>query len=98
MALFHEGIGQIEEVNKASIPKNKRVCIVPNIPGYLLEHKSKENCCDSCKHGGSDNYCERARFLGSGYDGIGQSRIVLPRQNVVIIPDSVPDEIAILAE
>src|SRR5690625_7959108 len=36
--------------------------------------------------------------MGSGYDGLGQSRLVVPSENVIPIPENVPNEIAILAE
>src|SRR5699024_7253762 len=46
----------------------------------------------------TDNYLPDSVFLGSGFDGIGQQYLVLSRENVVPIPNDVPDEIAVLAE
>lgn len=98
MALFHEGIGTVVESLDNKIQKGQRVVIIPNIPGYVLDRKPKSECCESCRSGGADNYCEDGVFLGSGFDGIGQSRLVLPSENVIPIPDNIPDEIAVLAE
>lgn len=98
MALLHEGIGIVVESKSTSLSIGQRVAIVPNIPGYLLNHIEKNLCCKSCQYEVSENYCEKGAFLGSGFDGIGQSRLVLPSQCVIPIPDEVPDEIAVLAE
>lgn len=98
MALFHEGVGKIVESKDADYKIGDRVIIIPTIPGYVLEQKEKSGCCNSCKRGGPDNYCENGVFLGSGYDGIGQSRLVLPSQNVIRIPNNISNEIAVLAE
>jgi ribitol-5-phosphate 2-dehydrogenase (NADP+) len=98
MALLHEGLGKVIESNAAGHVIGQRVVIVPSLPGYLLKHQKKENCCRSCQSEASENYCEEGAFLGSGYDGIGQSRLVLPSQCAIRIPDDIPDEIAVLAE
>ncbi|NGP45742.1 alcohol dehydrogenase catalytic domain-containing protein [Bacillaceae bacterium SIJ1] len=98
MALFHEGIARVVASNTDDIEVGKRVVIVPNIPGYVRGHYTKEECCAPCRRGGEDNYCANSVFLGSGYDGVGQSHLVLPKENVVLIPDDLPDDIAILAE
>ncbi|MDY0404639.1 alcohol dehydrogenase catalytic domain-containing protein [Virgibacillus sp. 179-BFC.A HS] len=97
MALFHEGIGKIVYAKDPTM-EGKRVAIIPNISGYAQRQQNKYNCCPPCQRGVEDNYCENAVFLGSGYDGIGQSRLVLPKENVIFIPDSISDEFAVLAE
>jgi ribitol-5-phosphate 2-dehydrogenase len=98
MALIHEGIGRIVESQTPDREIGQRVVIVPNLPAYLLEGKKREECCQACREGVGDNYCSRGRFLGSGTDGIAQNRLVLPAACTVPIPDSVPDEIAVLTE
>ncbi|WP_277679622.1 alcohol dehydrogenase catalytic domain-containing protein [Gracilibacillus dipsosauri] len=90
MALFHEGIGIIVDSSVDSLTKGQRVAIVPNIPARILNPETKTI------H--DDNYSPNGAFLGSGYDGIGQEHLVLPAENVVPIPQNVPDEIAVLAE
>ena len=98
MALLHEGIGKIVESRSANHGIGQRVVIVPNLPGYLLRHIELEECCNTCQKEMGENYCEEGAFLGSGYDGIGQSRLVLPAQCAIPIPDEIPDEIAVLTE
>lgn len=98
MALFHEGIGRVVESLSPAVNPGEKVVIIPNIPRYVLEQKPKSKCCNSCVAGRADNYCEEGVFLGSGYDGIGQSRLVLPSENVLVIPEDIPDDIAVLAE
>ncbi|WP_231571652.1 alcohol dehydrogenase catalytic domain-containing protein [Gordoniibacillus kamchatkensis] len=98
MALLHEGIGTVVESDSAQLPRGRRVVIVPNLPGHLLHGLEPEQCCPACRGEIEDNYCYRSEFLGSGTDGIAQSRLVIPEACAIPIPDSVPDEIAVLAE
>lgn len=98
MALIHEGIGKVVASKAPDRTVGQRVIIVPNVPGYLLDHANPEECCPACRSGNGASYCTRGYFLGSGADGIAQSRLVLPAECAVPIPDDVPDEIAVLAE
>ncbi|SDE56450.1 ribitol-5-phosphate 2-dehydrogenase [Paenibacillus sp. UNCCL117] len=98
MALLHEGIGIIVEGGSSKLSPGQRVVIVPYLPGYLLHGIEPEECCPACRGEIPDNYCSRGEFLGSGTDGIAQSRLVLPEACVIPIPDTVSDEIAVLAE
>jgi len=98
MALFHEGIGKIEKSTTPEVKVGEKVVVVPNISGYQLQQIDKSECCDTCKSGVSSNYCEQGVFMGSGYDGLGQSRLVVPSENVIPIPENVPNEIAVLSE
>ncbi|CAM4088804.1 alcohol dehydrogenase catalytic domain-containing protein [Paenibacillus alkaliterrae] len=98
MALLHEGVGTIVASKAPDLKPGQRVLIVPNIPGYLLDGVEPEDCCPACSGELGENYCQRGRFLGSGYDGIAQSRLVMPAKSVLPIPDEVPDNIAVLAE
>jgi ribitol-5-phosphate 2-dehydrogenase len=98
MALIHEGIAKVVHSPSALLQRDQRVVVVPNIPGYLHNGISPEQCCPSCRDGKGDNYCHYGRFLGSGVDGMAQQRLVLPESCVVPIPDEVPDEIAVLTE
>lgn len=98
MALIHEGIGKIVASKAHDRSIGQRVIIVPNIPGYLLTNNEPENCCPACQSGSGESYCTRGSFLGSGTDGIAQSRLSLPAACALPIPDDVPDEIAVLAE
>ncbi|EQB38920.1 hypothetical protein M948_00825 [Virgibacillus sp. CM-4] len=98
MALLHEGIGTIVESNDSEFQFGQRVVIVPNLPNYLLKGNEKEACCNSCRKGNPDNYCEKSSFMGSGYDGIAQHRVVVPSSCAIPIPEHIPDEIAVLSE
>ncbi|RST72774.1 dehydrogenase [Siminovitchia acidinfaciens] len=98
MALFHEGLAIVKHSLHPDFKQGDRVVIVPSIPGYVLNNHSKEECCDSCKGGGYDNYCSDGVFLGSGYDGIGQSNLVIGGENLVHVPENLDDDIAIMAE
>jgi ribitol-5-phosphate 2-dehydrogenase len=98
MALLHEGIGTIVESRHPDRPEGQRVVVVPNLPGYLLRGIPPEQCCPACRNEIPDNYCSQGGFLGSGVDGIAQSRLVIPADCALPVPDSIPDEIAVLAE
>ncbi|WP_249730595.1 alcohol dehydrogenase catalytic domain-containing protein [Paenibacillus sp. J2TS4] len=98
MALLHEGIGTVVQDSSATLSPGHRVVIVPNLPGYLLHQLEPKQCCPACRHEIEDNYCDKSEFLGSGTDGIAQSRLVIPVECALPIPDSIPDEIAVLAE
>ncbi|NOU94311.1 alcohol dehydrogenase catalytic domain-containing protein [Paenibacillus sp. LMG 31456] len=98
MALLHEGIGTVVESNSSKLSEGQRVLIVPNLPGYRLRGIEPELCCPACRNEIEDNYCYHSEFLGSGTDGIAQSRLVLPDECAIPIPISIPDEIAVLAE
>lgn len=98
MALFHEGIGRVVKSMDESIAVGQRVVIVPTIPGRLLNDDDRKDSRFTSGRVVADNYSENSVFLGSGYDGIGQEHLVLPAENVIPIPDDIPDTIAVLAE
>lgn len=94
MALFHEGIGEVVLSRDDSLKVGQKVVIVPTIPGRLLHERETEETERTVE----DNYSKNGVFLGSGYDGIGQSQLILPVENAIPIPKEVPDRIALLAE
>src|SRR5699024_1622893 len=98
MALLPGGIGRVINATGTSWTIGESGVIIPNIPFYIRENIDKSFCCPSCARGNPDNYCERGVFLGSGFDGIAQSRLVIPQENIVRIPNEIPDEIAVLSE
>lgn len=93
MALLHEGIGVVIDSRSEKFSVGDRVVIVPNIPGQVLEPEKYPNTEEI-----PVNYTKGNQFLGSGYDGIAQSKLVHPAECLVKIPADVPDEIAVLAE
>ncbi|CAG7627926.1 alcohol dehydrogenase catalytic domain-containing protein [Paenibacillus allorhizosphaerae] len=98
MALIHEGIGHVVDSNNTSLKEGTRVVIVPNIPGYLINGTSPDECCPYCRGVAGANYCTNGRFLSSGFDGLAQDRLVVPVSCAIPVPDDVPDEIAVLSE
>ncbi|MGX7205404.1 alcohol dehydrogenase catalytic domain-containing protein [Enterococcus pingfangensis] len=92
MALLHEGIGVVKETQSDKFTVGDRVVVVPNIPGQILHPEIQQ------KPGVPVNYSKGNAFLGSGYDGMAQSRLVHPEECLVRIPDEVPNEIAVLSE
>ncbi|MEN1967881.1 alcohol dehydrogenase catalytic domain-containing protein [Lentibacillus sp. N15] len=98
MALLHEGIGLVIESEDKSFEEGQRVVIIPNIPERRLKDRIEVANDSFNKRNVADNYSQGSVFLGSGYDGIGQEHLVLPVENVIPIPDDVPNEIAVLTE
>ncbi|WP_282937095.1 alcohol dehydrogenase catalytic domain-containing protein [Paenibacillus sp. RC67] len=98
MALLHEGIGTVVGSHSQQFTQGQRVVIVPYVPGYLLRGLQPEQCCPACRGEIEDNYCSNGQFLGSGTDGIAQSRLVMPEPCLIPIPDNVSDDIAVLTE
>lgn len=92
MALLHEGIGVVKESGSPDFSVGDRVVVVPNIPGEILNPEIKQ------KGDVPPNYSQGNAFLGSGYDGMAQSVLVHPAECLVLIPEEIPDEIAVLAE
>ncbi|NMD69319.1 alcohol dehydrogenase catalytic domain-containing protein [Bacillus sp. DNRA2] len=98
MALIHEGIARVVESKSDKVKVGQKVVIVPNIPGNLLGEGDTEECSPLRDKDFIDNYSEKNKFLGSGYDGIAQNRLVVPAECAIPIGESVPDEIAVLSE
>lgn len=92
MALLHEGIGVVKATGSEKFNIGDRVVVVPNIPGNVLHPETKQ------KLGIPGNYSKGNAFLGSGYDGMAQSVLVHPEDCLVLIPDEIPNEIAVLSE
>lgn len=92
MALIHEGVGIVKISNSAEFQEGDRVVVVPNIPGQILHPEIEQ------KPGVAVNYSKGNAFLGSGYDGMAQSRLVHPAKCLVKIPDEIPFEVAVLSE
>lgn len=91
MALLHEGIGVVKESMSDQFKAGQKVVIAPNIPGYVLRGEAKKETIPA-------NYSKDAVFMGSGYDGIGQSDLVQPESGLIPIPENIPDNIAVFAE
>jgi ribitol-5-phosphate 2-dehydrogenase len=96
LCLLHEGIAEVVEP-AGRFAKGDKVVIVPNIPCYI--HNPASGKCDSCadeKIG--ENYCRNVKFMSSNCNGMSQTYFLQPIDCAVKVPDSVPDEIAVLTE
>ena len=98
MALIHEGIGIVAASRSSAFRPGDRVVVVPNIPGYAFLGEDAVRARLEQGPSPDDNYSPDGRFLGSGFDGLAQSAVVVPALCAVRIPDEVPDEIAVLTE
>lgn len=98
MALIHEGMGEVVESKAEEFNIGQKVVIVPNIPDYDVTDQTFRDELLQRDPIIEDNYSREGRFLGSGTDGIAQSRLILPAYCVVAIPAEVPHEIAVLTE
>ena len=92
MALLHEGIGVVKQSQSSKFQVGQRVVIVPGIPGKDLHNANPAT------NSLPANYDNTGVFMSSGYDGIAQSAVVQPANELVAIPDNVPNELAILTE
>ncbi|RIP30924.1 dehydrogenase, partial [Staphylococcus gallinarum] len=91
MALFHEGIGIVEDSKHPDFQQGDKVVIVPNIPSHLRKGTYPTTSFQ-------DNYDENAVFMGSGFDGICQDRMVVSGDNVVKVPTDLDEDVALIAE
>lgn len=98
MALIHEGIGRVVYSPSGNLRVGEKVVIVPNVPGYIAKGIEKNECCMMCQKDEGENYCQSGYFLGSGHDGVAQSRLVLPEICAIPIPEEVPNNIALMSE
>lgn len=97
MALLHEGIGEVIDSNYTELHEGQPVLIVPNIPSRMF-HPIINNKTNEPKRIIADNYEKDSVFLGSGYDGVAQQFLSLPANNVVTVPEDIPENITVLSE
>lgn len=93
MALLHEGVGEIVFSPVPELTVGTRVVIVPNLK------RCEDPSCAACSDPRiGENYCPSNAFLSSGEDGLMQSLLELDAHNVIAIPESVPNELAVMTE
>jgi len=95
LCLLHEGIAEVVE-SSDKFKKGDKVVVIPNIPCYI--HNESGEKCSSCKEGNTENYCENPKFMSSSCDGMSQTYFLQPAKCLAIIPEEVPDKIAVLTE
>ena len=85
MALIHEGIGEVVYAPDGSFKPGDRVVMVPNTPTQKDEVIA-------------ENYLRSSKFRASGFDGFMQEYVQLPADRLVLLPESIPNEIAAFTE
>jgi len=98
MVLFHEGLTNVVSSKHPDFEKRGWTVIIPSISGYVLDNTDREKCCNHYSSNGNSNYCERGVFLGSGYDRLAQSKLVISGLNLVKSSLGLADEVAVLSE
>ena len=95
MRLIHEAIGTVINDNSKVLKKGQKVMLVPNIKfNYLCEECALDICHDNSL---GENYCPKAKFASSNYEGFSSEFITYPSENLVPI-NNVEDEVAVFAE
>ncbi len=86
----HEAVGKIEEIGSSvtGLKVGQRVTIHPNY--YCGE-------CDVCKKG-LTNICREKIRLGVDINGVFAEYAVVPAKQVYVVPDDLPNEVAVFAE
>jgi threonine dehydrogenase-like Zn-dependent dehydrogenase len=86
--LGHEFVGEVVESARSELAGNRVVGEINAACGR----------CDSCI-AGMGRHCPNRTVLGIlGRDGCFADYITLPDENLLVVPDSVPDELAVFAE
>ena len=73
MALIHEGVGTVLWDPTNTFVPGDSVVMIPNVAGEGAEYIK-------------DNYRRTSHFLSSGYDGFMQDYVVLPPEQLVLLP------------
>lgn len=92
MRLIHEAIGTVlKDINNEFYPGEK-VVLVPNICNC-------EECTFKEKYSVGSNYCPKAKFASSNYDGFSAECIAYPRKNIISYDtNKIKSEIAVFSE
>lgn len=93
--LIHEAVGIIVKENTGKFNIGDKVALVPNIIPY--DH-IKEECeiCSDKRLG--ENYCTKALFASSNYNGFSKEYISYPISNLVKIDNNIDSNVAVFSE
>ncbi|SCG81922.1 putative zinc-binding dehydrogenase [Proteiniborus sp. DW1] len=94
MNLLHEGVGTILLDKSNRFKPGDKVVLVPNIV-------PKKNQCEHCVceiQELGENYCPKAKFASSNYNGFAREYVNYPTTNLIKISDSIDIEIAVFLE
>lgn len=95
MSLIHEAVGEVQYDPLGEFQYGDTVVLVPNIPGFLLGYE-KTKSVTNLKIG--ENYCPKAKFRSSGYDGFMQELVSQPRYLTLGVSNSIEPHIYALTE
>lgn len=98
MSLLHEAIGTIISDKSNKNLQRQKVVLIPNqIPNKNV--CDEEVCSDVCKNRALGyNYCPKAKFASSNSDGFCKQYVKIERDNVIAIPQNIPQNIAAFTE
>jgi ribitol-5-phosphate 2-dehydrogenase len=85
MALIHEAIGTVVYSKDKTIQVGQRVVMIPNMP-------QEQDAVIA------ENYLRSSHFRSSGYDGFMQELVYTNANRVLLLPESLPDEVAAYTE
>jgi 2-desacetyl-2-hydroxyethyl bacteriochlorophyllide A dehydrogenase len=89
MVLGHEYVGRVVGTGAGvDLPVGRRV--------VGSAHLTCGSCTWCTRH--RSMLCERRKVLGLDVDGVFAERFVVPARNLVVLPDGLPDRLAVLAE
>ncbi|MBU3093179.1 alcohol dehydrogenase catalytic domain-containing protein [Clostridium sp. CF011] len=95
--LIHEAIGTVVKDPTNSFNKGDKVALVPNIMIPKDEQDVFDIALSSDKRLG-ENYCPKALFASSSYNGFSKDYIAYPAYNLVKIEDNIDSNIAVFSE
>lgn len=93
--LIHEAVGTIVKDSSGTFNKGDRVVLVPNI---IPKEHNKADCkiCSDKRLG--ENYCPKALFASSSYNGFSKEYISYPLSNLVKVENDIDPNTAVFSE
>lgn len=82
--LIHEAIGEVVKGNK-HFKLGDKVVLIPNIPPNCNGNKECQYICEDLMLG--KNYCPKAMFASSNYDGFLGEHVLYQEENLVKLPE-----------
>lgn len=99
MNLLHEAIGTIVKDPTGKFKDGDKVVLVPNL---ILTDCNSTKCplgLDICQRKElGENYCPKAKFASSNYNGFSREYLNYPVNNLVLIPKKIDNEVAVFLE
>ncbi|MBF8984611.1 alcohol dehydrogenase catalytic domain-containing protein [Lutibacter sp. B2] len=96
MNLLHEAIGTIIKDPSGTFNNGDRVVLVPNLIFECDKSSCNLDICNRKELG--ENYCPKAKFASSSFNGFSREYLSYPVRNLVKIPSNIENHIAVLCE